>query len=337
MFNLMTNEAILRKFIHRTHNKSEDQRVSKRMYYNRATGLTQQNYHFHWKKTVDSLMDDVKTEKDHNETSNKELNPVKGTNKLRQSTGNMVSRSDAKKSLLSPNTEESVGLKSPNTAKRSSDIGLMSKDNLSIVASAKTHRRAGSIKSANKASKYNSFYYKQLSFVENKMSKIEKELHKREESLSEMEKKRNTMSMLSLGSKKILEKIESSKRSQNANLASPSFVNLDIIDDRISIPSTSQNISNTSRIHDRLYKEKHILELKKNIMRQEQNVRSYRNLHWNKSYAQGLKSANKSLKSLSAVIAMATPQNSRTKNLNLHSTTNQTLSERLENLKSVEK
>ena len=71
-----------------------------------------------------------------------------------------------------------------------------------------------------------------MSFVDNKMLKIHKELNNRERSLIEMDKRRNTMSMLSDGSKRILKNSQACQGSMKSSHISPSTVHLDITPDK---------------------------------------------------------------------------------------------------------
>lgn len=193
------------------------------------------------------------------------------------------------------------------------------------------------MKSTANASRYNEFYIKQLNYVENKFHKINHEISKREESLNEMNKRRNTMSMLSKGSKRILNNRDSCKRSQITHLETPSHVNLELYKlDKQSLPSNIDCVTDTSKVHDRLYQEREVLDIKRSIMKKEHNINSYRNLCINKSFANTLFEAENGFRNLNLNSMLKTPQQSRSKHIKMASLVNQSLSDRLEDLKATE-
>lgn len=168
------------------------------------------------------------------------------------------------------------------------------------------------------------------------MKKIHNEIDRRDQSLTDMEKRRNTMSMLSAGSKKILEKSQIGQQSMKFINLSPSTICLDIYSDKLSMPTSSQLLTNRSKVHERLYQEKNILDLKRGIMKQEQNIYSYRNFCNLKSFTNQKILTNRSLKSLSEAVGVnSIPYSNHHKTQSLQ--ISESLSTRLKNLKSAER
>jgi len=78
-----------------------------------------------------------------------------------------------------------------------------------------------------------------------------------------MRKKRDTLSILSSGSRKILHKKNSTTRVGTSRNTSPSFVNMKMSENGSSIPGT---IDTNMNVHERLHKEHNLLKLKKDML-----------------------------------------------------------------------
>lgn len=130
---------------------------------------------------------------------------------------------------------------------------------------------------------------------------------------------------------------DSCKRSQITHLETPSHVNLELYKlDKQSLPSNIDCVTDTSKVHDRLYQEREVLDIKRSIMKKEHNINSYRNLCINKSFANTLFEAENGFRNLNLNSMLKTPQQSRSKHIKMASLVNQSLSDRLEDLKATE-
>ena len=260
-FDLMTNQTKLKKVINGISvNRSQDQRVSERMYYNRRT-MSHNNYQYHYNHHRNLKFDDMKSLQLVIDDTHKVLqsNPMSQVNKMRLSSGHRTSASVINNQFVSPKNDL-LGAKYTPNGKSKWISETVNKEN-NRTSTAKSQNRQSSVKSAARsAARYNSFYHKQLSFVEHKFHKINNELRSREQSLTEMEKKRNTMSMLSKGSQRILNQRDSCIRSNKTNNESPSTVNLDLYnDDKRSVGMRSEQHTCCPNVHDSLYQEKNVL------------------------------------------------------------------------------
>ncbi|MEM1324941.1 MAG: hypothetical protein AAGI23_03250, partial [Bacteroidota bacterium] len=71
----------------------------------------------------------------------------------------------------------------------------------------------------------------------------------------------------------------------------------------------------------------------KNIIKHEHNIKSYKNVYNYKSFIDNLK--NDEINTISSILPIATPQQSRAKNINLYNNLSNSLTDHLENLNSV--
>jgi hypothetical protein len=115
------------------------------------------------------------------------------------------------------------------------------------------------------------FYYKQLSFVENKYSKISRELNIRRESEDNTRKKRDKITMLCSGSKRILDRKRASSKSLMARSHNQSIQKYKSDDGKSNIPDTMRT---NLRIHEKLYHESAERKFKRKLL----HYNNYRNL-----------------------------------------------------------
>lgn len=174
------------------------------------------------------------------------------------------------------------------------------------------------------------FYYKQMSFVENKFAKITREIHHREKSIEDMRKKKNSFTMLSSGSKKILDRKYSKSKISGSRNTSPSLVNIYTDDGKSSVPS-----SVNTQVHDRLYREQNIRELKKNILKQKYDGK-YRRNHQSQQFVDITgKNSVQNLKNSGLDNEYKSPRASGTNYIHKKSSSNMGLAYRLSTIKGT--
>lgn len=164
------------------HNSSQDERISKRLYYDQLDNSQNQNSHYFWKHTLDNILNDLKSEWDGLNEFSESSKPIEtNLHKLKKHRGHRASASMLNQKLVIPNKDTDGSKWTPITTKRQS--GTDSTENIkenSFSAPLLTNYQNSSEKTSTKMSKYTKFYKKQLSFVENKFAWINKELHKRD-------------------------------------------------------------------------------------------------------------------------------------------------------------
>ena len=178
------------------------------------------------------------------------------------------------------------------------------------------------------------FYYKQLSFVENKYSKISKELNIRRESEDNIRRKRDKITMLCSGSKRILDRKRASSKSQMARSNNQSIQKYKSDDGKSDFPDTMHT---NLRIHEKLYHESAERKFKRKLL----HYNNYRNLKnslytVSNSQIQKSQSGTHTFRSNMSISDLKTP-NTRFKKYSHTHTTRGGVDHRLQNLKSSEK
>lgn len=136
MFDLMTNKNKLKEVINdKVINKSQDQRVSDRMYYKnkRISHDFSNNYHYHCKHSLKEVYDLLKSEDNTQNEFSERSSKVRHISKLKQMNGHTASAANLKTMLLSPNryVNYTDAKNTPLTSKRESGINL---DNADVFA-----------------------------------------------------------------------------------------------------------------------------------------------------------------------------------------------------------
>jgi hypothetical protein len=178
------------------------------------------------------------------------------------------------------------------------------------------------------------FYYKQLSFVENKYSKISKELNIRRESEDNIRKKRDKITMLCSGSKRILDRKRASSKSQMARSNNHSILKYKSDDGKSDIPDTMHT---NLHIHEKLYHESAQRKIKRKLL----HYNKYRNVKnslytVSNSQMQKSQSGTQTFRSSMSISDLKTPNSKFSKYSHTHITRGG-VDHRLQNLKSSEK
>lgn len=141
--------------------------------------------------------------------------------------------------------------------------------------------------------------------------------------------------MLSLGSKKILERKDSKARLDSSRNTNPSFVNLHTIEDKASVPSTSNlNVG----LHERLYREHNEKEIKKNVLSERYYGKHHKHHHSQYGFESATpKSGSKSRITSTIHTETRSPNIKTNKYIHNKTASNRGLTYRLANLKSTEK
>lgn len=141
--------------------------------------------------------------------------------------------------------------------------------------------------------------------------------------------------MLSLGSKRILERKNSKARLDSSRDINPSFGNMHIIEDKASVPST---VNTNVGLHERLYREHNHKELKKNMLSEKYYGKHHKHHHSQYAFESATpKSGSKSRITSTIYTDTRSPNIKTNKYIHNKTASNRGLTYRLANLKSTEK
>jgi hypothetical protein len=178
------------------------------------------------------------------------------------------------------------------------------------------------------------FYYKQLSFVENKYSKISRELNIRRESEDNIRKRRDTITMLCSGSKRILDRKRASSKSQMSRSNNQSILKYKSDDGKSDIPDTMHT---NLHIHEKLYHESAQRKIKRKLLHYNKYRNTKNSLYTvSNSQLQKSQSGTQIFRSSMSISDLKTPNSKFTKYSNTH-TARGGVNHRLQDMKSGEK